>query len=227
MHSNKVMKQLLLDIKPAAPPTLLNFIEGQNAEALASLNAVLAQQAPSNFIYLWGETGSGKSHLLQACKALNLTNQNSADQSFVDQDLVSHNFIVMDDVHLLDNDAQIELFNTYNQLKENGGTLIAAGLHAPTQMHLRGDLATRLAWGLVYQLQPLNDAEKALALQNHAAERGIRLPSEVVEYCLRYLRRDLSTLMATLDALDEWSLTTKKPVTVPMLRHLLQLNLEI
>jgi len=211
------MKQLLLDIKPAAPPTLPNFIEGQNAEALASLNAVLAQQAPSNFIYLWGETGSGKSHLLQACKALNLTNQN----------LVSQNFIVMDDVHLLDNDAQIELFNTYNQLKENGGTLITAGLHAPTQMHLRGDLATRLAWGLVYQLQPLNDAEKALALQNHAAERGIRLPSEVVEYCLRYLRRDLSTLMATLDALDEWSLTTKKPVTVPMLRQLLQLNLEI
>jgi DnaA family protein len=216
------MKQLLLDIKPAAPPTLLNFIEGQNAEALASLNGVLTQQAPSNFIYLWGEAGSGKSHLLQACKALNLTNQNSANQN-----LVGQNFVIMDDVHLLDNDAQIELFNTYNQLKENGGTLITAGLHAPTQMHLRGDLATRLAWGLVYQLQPLNDAEKALALQNHAAERGIRLPSEVVEYCLRYLRRDLSTLMATLDALDEWSLTTKKPVTVPMLRHLLQLNLEI
>ena len=216
------MKQLLLDIKPAAPPTLLNFIEGQNAEPLASLNAVLAQQAPSNFIYLWGEAGSGKSHLLQACKALNLINQNSANQN-----LVGQNFVIMDDVHLLDNDAQIELFNTYNQLKENGGTLITAGLHAPTQMHLRGDLATRLAWGLVYQLQPLNDAEKALALQNHAAERGIRLPSEVVEYCLRYLRRDLSTLMATLDALDEWSLTTKKPVTVPMLRHLLQLNLEI
>jgi DnaA family protein len=134
---------------------------------------------------------------------------------------------VLDDVHLLKNDAQIDLFNTYNQLKESGSTLITAGLHAPTQMDLRDDLATRLAWGLVYQLHPLNDAEKALALQNHAAERGIRLPTEVVDYCLRYLRRDLSTLMATLDALDEWSLTTKKPVTVPMLRQLLQLNLEI
>lgn len=209
---NQAMKQLLLDIKPAAPPTLLNFMAGRNAEALASLNAALNNNAQSNFIYLWGEAGSGKSHLLQACKALNLADQN---------------FTIVDDVHLLDNDAQIALFNTYNQLKETGGTLITAGLHAPTQMRLRDDLATRLAWGLVYQLQPLNDAEKALALQNHAAERGIRLPSEVVEYCLRYLRRDLSTLMATLDALDEWSLTTKKPVTVPMLRQLLQLNLEI
>ncbi|MES1988887.1 MAG: DnaA/Hda family protein [Pseudomonadota bacterium] len=200
------MKQLLLDIKPAAPPTLLNFIAGRNDEALASLNAVANNTAQSKFIYLWGETGSGKSHLLSACEAIGIQ--------------------VVDNVHLLNNDAQIDLFNTYNQLKESGGALITAGLHAPTQMGLRDDLATRLAWGLVYQLHPLNDAEKALALQNHAAERGIRLPTEVVDYCLRYLRRDLSTLMATLDALDEWSLTTKKPVTVPLLRQLLQLNLE-
>jgi len=200
------MKQLLLDIKPAAPPTLLNFIAGRNDEALASLNAVANNTAQSKFIYLWGETGSGKSHLLSSCEAIGMR--------------------VVDKVHLLNNDAQIDLFNTYNQLKESGGALITAGLHAPTQMGLRDDLATRLAWGLVYQLHPLNDAEKALALQNHAAERGIRLPTEVVDYCLRYLRRDLSTLMATLDALDEWSLTTKKPVTVPLLRQLLQLNLE-
>ncbi len=201
------MKQLLLDIKPAAPPTLLNFMAGRNDEALASLNAVANNTAQSKFIYLWGEAGSGKSHLLSACEAIGMR--------------------VVDNVHLLSNDAQIDLFNTYNQLKESGSSLITAGLHAPTQMGLRDDLATRLAWGLVYQLHPLNDAEKALALQNHAAERGIRLPTEVVDYCLRYLRRDLSTLMATLDALDEWSLTTKKPVTVPLLRQLLQLNLEV
>jgi DnaA family protein len=201
------MKQLLLDIKPAAPPTLLNFIAGRNDEALASLNAAANNTAQSKFIYLWGETGSGKSHLLSACEAIGMQ--------------------AVDNVHLLNNDAQIDLFNTYNQLKESGGALITAGLHAPTQMGLRDDLATRLAWGLVYQLHTLNDAEKALALQNHAAERGIRLPTEVVDYCLRYLRRDLSTLMATLDALDEWSLTTKKPVTVPLLRQLLQLNLEV
>ena len=103
--------------------------------------------------------------------------------------------------------------------------LITAGLHAPTQMGLRDDLATRLAWGLVYQLQPLTDIEKALALKNHAFERGMKLPDEVVDYCLRHLRRDLPTLMATLDALDEWSLTTKKPVTVPMLKQLIQLPL--
>ena len=201
------MKQLLLDIKPAAAPSLQNFVVGRNAEAIASLNAALSQQNQLKFIYFWGEKGSGKSHLLSACKVMGAR--------------------VVDDVHLLKNDAQIDLFNTYNQLKEAGNCLITAGLHAPTQMGLRDDLATRLAWGLVYQLHPLNDDEKATALKQHAKERGMKLPDEVTDYCLRYLRRDLPTLMATLDALDEWSLTTQKPITLPMLRKLLQLNLEL
>ncbi len=200
------MKQLLLDIKPAAAPTLQNFVVGRNAEALSSLQAAISGSEPK-FIYFWGEIGSGKSHLLSACKAISMR--------------------VVDDVHLLDNDAQIDLFNTYNQLKEAGNILITAGLHAPTQMGLRDDLATRLAWGLVYQLHPLNDEEKATALKQHAKERGMKLPDEVTDYCLRYLRRDLSTLMATLDALDDWTLTTQKPITLPMLRKLLQLNLEL
>jgi DnaA-homolog protein len=201
------MKQLLLDIKPPSAPTLQNFVVGRNAEAIASLNAALSNNAQSKFVYLWGENGSGKSHLLAACKAMSMR--------------------VVDDVHLLDNEAQINLFNTYNQLKEAGNTLITAGLHAPTQMGLRDDLATRLAWGLVYQLHPLNDIDKAQALKQHALERGMKLPDEVTDYCLRYLRRDLPTLMATLDALDEWSLTAHKPISVPMLRKLLQLNLEL
>lgn len=201
------MKQLLLDIQPPAPPSLHNFIVGKNQEALANLYAAIQGTAPSRFVYLWGAPGSGKSHLLAAAKSLG-----------------AH---VADDVHLLDEEAQIALFNRYNHIKEQGETLITAGLYAPSQMALRDDLATRLAWGLVYQLQPLSDDEKAQALQAHAQERGMKLPSEVVDYCLRYLRRDLPTLMAVLDALDEWSLTEKKPVTVPMLKKLLQMDLGI
>lgn len=201
------MKQLLLDIQPPAPPTFDNFKLGRNAEAIISLRNAIKGEATSNFIYLWGAHGSGKTHLLNAAKEMGAN--------------------TLDDVHLLNNDAQIELFNQYNQIKEAGGTLITSGLHAPTQMGLREDLATRLAWGLVYQLHPLTDQEKAEALQAHARERGMKLPDEVVDYCLRYLRRDLPTLMAVLDALDNWSLVAKKPITLPMLKKLLQLDLEI
>ena len=207
------MKQLLLDIQPPSPPTLDNFIAGSNAEALHSLQMAIDGAGDARFIYLWGAAGSGKSHLLQACN--DLAHERGLPLS------------VVDDVNILDEEAQIELFNYFNQLRASGGFLITSGNAAPTQMGLRDDLATRLAWGLVYQLHPLTDEEKAQALKTHAKERGMKLPDEVVDYCLRNLRRDLPTLMAVLNALDKWSLTEKKPVTVPMLKKLLQLNLEM
>lgn len=207
------MKQLLLDIQPAPAPTLENFVAGGNTEALYSLLQVATGKADVRFIYLWAAPGSGKSHLLQACADL-------AREHGVQ-------LVTADDVQTLSADAQIDLFNTYNRLRESGGALIASGDAAPMQMGLRDDLATRLSWGLVYQLHPLSDEEKAQALMAHAAERGMKLPDEVLEYCLRHLRRDLRTLMATLDALDKWSLTAKRPVTLPLLRQLLQLPLKL
>lgn len=203
------MKQLLLDIQPPAQPTLENFVVGRNAEALHSLKLAIDGVAETRFIYLWGPEGSGKSHLLKACEAAAQENR--------------LNLVCADDVHLLSAEAQIDLFNTYNQLKASDGVLLAAGIAAPTQMGLRDDLATRLAWGLTYQLHPLTDTEKAQALRNHANGRGMKLPDEVLEYCLRYLRRDMPTLIATIDALDEWSLMAKRQVTLPLLKQLLKL----
>lgn len=207
------MKQLLLDIQPAPAPSLENFVPGRNAEALHSLLQAATGKAETRFITLWGPGGSGKSHLLAA--GAELARQHGTE------------LVIADDVQTLDDDAQIALFNTFNRLRASGGALIACGDAAPMQMGLRDDLATRLSWGLVYQLHPLTDEEKAQALMAHAAERGMKLPDEVVDYCLRHLRRDLRTLMSLLDALDQWSLTAKRPVTLPLLRQLLQLPLGI
>jgi DnaA-homolog protein len=201
------MRQLLLDIQPPPPASFDNFTLGKNAEAVINIKEAISGNAPSRFVYLWGASGSGKTHLLNAAQAQGAE--------------------VADNVHMLDNQAQIDLFNRYNQIKADGGCLICTGSHAPMQMGLRDDLATRLAWGLVYQLLPLSDTEKAAALQAHARERGIKLPDDVVDYCLRNLRRDLPTLMVVLDALDNWSLVTKKHITVPMLKKLLQLDLSV
>ena len=223
------MKQLLLDIAPAPRPSLDNFVAGRNVELLAALRGLPAAPEGKRSLYMWGTAGSGRSHLLQAAidhfsqRGFHVQIANGSDWN----GLNACDLVVLDDVDVLDDAAQIALFNLFNQLRESGRTLIVSGPCAPAQLELRADLKTRLGWGQVYQLLALDDGEKTQALQRHATERGFRLSDEVVAYLLRHVRRDLPTLMNMLDALDEWSLTAKKPVTVPLLRQLLQLPLSL
>ena len=92
----------------------------------------------------------------------------------------------------------------------------------PARLALREDLRTRLAWGLVYQLKPLSDAEKALHLRAEASRRGLRRTDEVVWYLLNHLPRDLQSLNGALDRIDRHSLARKRPVTLPLIREALE-----
>ena len=194
------MKQLALGISPPPQPTLDNFVPGANAELLARLRELRAGTFPESVLYLWGEPGSGKSHLLQGCAGPN----------------------VVDDVEALDEAAQIGLFNAINEARQSGGAVLAAGSAPPAQLPLREDLKSRLAWGLVYQVKPPSDEQRALFLHAEAGRRGMRLPDEVVAYLLSRMRRDLRSLTAVLDQLDRYSLDTKRPFTLPLVREALK-----
>ena len=220
------MKQLLLDIQPAPTPSLDNFVPGRNTELLAALRTLPNGEQGKRSLYVWGLPGSGRTHLLHAAIALFRQQGLKAEYTSGKGDwdtLSACDVVALDDVETLDEAAQIALFNLFNGLRETGKALIVAGPCAPMELPLRDDLKTRLGWGLVYQAQALTDTEKSEALQHHAAERGFRLPKEVTDYLLRHVRRDLPSLMAMLDALDKWSLTAKKPVTVALLRQLLRI----
>jgi DnaA family protein len=214
------LSQLLLDISPDSQPTLDNFVVGRNLELLSALRHALAGSSERCF-YVWGETGSGKSHLLQACvRAAQDMQQNAiyAHGSVPQSAAVA----AVDDVEQLDEAAQIALFNLYNQMRDSGGMLLVSGKESPLHLKLRDDLRTRLGWGLVYQVHVLSDEEKAQALVQHAHSRGFVLPSEVTQYLLRHGRRDLPSLMAVLDALDVHSLRLHRAPSVPLLKEVLQ-----
>jgi DnaA family protein len=190
------MKQLALGISPPPQPTLDNFVPGANAELLGCLRRLHAGKYAESVLYLWGETGSGKSHLLKACDGLK----------------------AVDDVEKLDEASQIGLFNAINEARESGGAVLAAGNAPPAQLPLREDLKSRLAWGLVYQLKPLSDEDRSTYLRAEAARRGMQLPDEVVAWLLTRMRRDLRSLTAILDRVDQVSLELKRPITLPLVR---------
>lgn len=225
------MSQLLLDIAPDSQPTLDNFVVGRNLELLSVLRHALAGNSSERGFYLWGEQGSGKGHLLQACVCAALDMQRSAvyAQGSVPR-MASEGpaeVVAVDDVEQLDDAAQIELFDLYNRMRDSGGMLLVSGTQAPLHLALRDDLRTRLGWGLVYQVHGLSDEEKAQALAQHTQSRGFALPPEVTQYLLRHGRRDLPSLMAALDALDEHSLRLHRAPSVPLLKEILQKKLEL
>ena len=195
-------RQLALPISSPPEPTLENFVTGANAELLARLRALAAGELAESVLYLWGEPGSGRSHLLAASARPGL--------------------VVADDVERLDDEGQIALFNAINAARDAGGTVLAAGNAPPAQLALREDLKSRLAWGLVYQVKPLTDAEKALTLHGEATRRGLKLSDEVVWYLLTHVRRDLHSLIGLLDRLDRASLEQRRAVTLPLVRELIR-----
>jgi DnaA-homolog protein len=220
------MKQLVLALVPAPEAALENFFTGRNAELREVLRAVASGASTERCIYLWGEPGSGRTHLLKATAAA-LTARGvsvcyvagGGPWPDIQGDVAA---LLVDDVERLDAAAQAAFFVLYNRLREQHGMVLAAGPLPPARLSLRPDLVTRLGWGLTYQVYALSDAEKGLALKNHALARAFELPDEVIEYLLRHLRRDLPSLIGMLEALDRHSLETHRAITVPLLREVLQ-----
>jgi DnaA family protein len=199
--------QLVLELAPVAPPTFDNFVVGRNHAALAALRA--AARGAERVVYLWGERGSGRTHLLEAA-------QREA-RALGRGELLA----VRDDVDALDAAAQIEAFDAFNAARLRSAAFVAAGSAPPPQLDVREDLRTRLASGLVFELHALDDDAKAATLAAHAHGRGLTLAPEVVRYLLHRLPRDLGTQLAALDALDRYALAQKRAVTLPLVREAL------
>ncbi|MFZ6815401.1 DnaA regulatory inactivator Hda [Undibacterium sp. Rencai35W] len=220
------MRQLLLDLDAEKLPSLDTFVVGQNAE-LAQLLSLFSHRTPSQygerFVYLWGEAGAGKTHLLHALATSGQARYISADapgSAFDHTPEIS--LYLLDDCENLPPQSQIDAFNLFNETRAHGGFLVAAGNHPPMILNVRDDLRTRLGWGLIYQVVGLTDEDKIDALERSAHARGMSISSGVLPYLITHYQRDMRSLTSMLDQLDHYSLETKRAITLPLLRELLQ-----
>lgn len=221
-------RQLLLDLQPAQPPTLENFVTGANGELLARLRLLIT---PRHFeaIYLWGPPGSGKSHLLAACaRAAQRPLLHEPGQKVgADETVTAGSLILIDEVDTLSAEAQIALFRLFNTARFLGLGFLIAGRQPPRELPLREDLRTRIGQSLIYEIKMLSDGEKADAMARHALERGMLMEPAIIQYLLRHGRRDLPSLLAMLDALDRASLELQRAPTLPLLRELMQTSFDL
>jgi len=217
------VNQLIFDFAERGYPGFDKFLGTENAELVYVL-----QHKHDPFIYVWGEEGAGKSHLLRAWVAQALDAGKKA--VYIDaaatpltEAAFEAEYLAIDQIEKLGNEEQALLFAVFNRFRNSGkGFLLLSSEHTPQQLVIREDLRTRMAYCLVYEVKPLTDQEKINALVSMAAARQVTIDPEIFEYLLNHWRRDMDSLMQMLDTLDNYAVTMGKRITLPLLRQLLK-----
>lgn len=241
-------RQLSLNVRLNDEATFDNFWVkpgSTNAQVLRDLQAFSAGQLAETFLYLWGSQGSGRSHLLQAsCHQVLLSGGRS---QYLPLEELAGEELAGDELAGLSPDAVLEgldemdllcldqidavlglagweeaLFHLYNRLRERGGRLLISAPCGPQELKTSlADLHSRLAWGVVYRLEALEDPEKAQALQWRARKRGMEMSDEVAQFILKRSSRSPEALFACLEQLDRLSLVEKRRLTIPFIKRIL------
>ena len=225
------MKQIALDIGLAAGPTLESFFAGPNEPVQQHLslwvgeNSSAATRSPVP-TYLWGASGSGKTHLLKAVREA-LREQGAVvgwlDPGMLEPDPFNEAWaaVLLDDVHLYSPVQQHAAFNWFVNAQTHQRWVLGAGDAPPASLKVREDLRTRLGWGHVYGLKVLSEPERRSVLRQAADARGVFLSDEVMDFMLTRFSRDLGSLMELLDLIDAYALQTKRAITVPLIRSMM------
>lgn len=227
MTGKNLYSQLPLNINLRDDATFENFYTGQNSILISALKSY-----PQ--VYLWGKSGVGKTHLLEATCHLGHQQKNSAaylplkkHPTFSPEILEGLEFqsiVCLDDLNQVIGIPIWEeaLFHFYNRAFAQKTRLILSADLPPQQLDaLLPDLKSRLTAGLIFQIKPLSDEEKCCAIQERARYRGLELSKEIASYLLTRHSRNMSELLALLELLDQTTLAAQRKLTIPLIRSVL------
>ncbi|WP_439239964.1 DnaA inactivator Hda [Lonepinella sp. BR2474] len=230
------MQQLSLPIHQLDDETLENFYGDNNLLLLNSLHKNF-QQLQQPFFYIWGTASSGKSHLLKAVTNYILAENRRSIyvplskyayfSTAVLDNLEQQDVICLDDLQAVigHHDWELAIFDLFNRIKEKGtALLLISSDQSPTSLPVKlPDLASRLRWGEIYQLHPLNETQKIQALQQNAHQLGIELPEDTANFLIKRLDRDMHSLFTAVAKLDKASLQAQRKLTIPFVKEILGL----
>ncbi|ADE14052.1 DnaA regulatory inactivator Hda [Nitrosococcus halophilus Nc 4] len=233
-----VTQQLPLPIGEYGAPSFENYyLADSNRELVAAVERC-GQGEGERFLYLWGPSGVGKTHLLlAACQAAAQRGERVAYVPLkraaimapeILRGLEAAALVAIDDIDRIAGCRYWEesLLHLYNLSREGPSQLLLASSKKPGALPLLlPDLRSRLGWGLVYQLQPLDDHQKHAALKLQAAKRGMELPDEVAAFLLRHSDRDMHSLSDLLAQLERASMAAQRRLTIPFARQVLGIQL--
>ena len=234
----KKVAQLTLMVQLPDDETFNSFKSDLNQDTVSQLKSYIEPQGttPHSF-YLFGLSGTGKSHLMHASSTyaaqigkssvcLSCAELKQLPVEVLDG-LEQIDLICLDDIHLIAGDKrwQQAIFDLYNRVLEQNNYLLISGNESAQQLGISlPDLVSRLTWGLTEQIKPLVDDEKVIAIQHRATQRGLFLSDEVVKFLLNRLSRDMGSLITSLDVLDKASIQEQRKITIPFIKEVLSIQ---
>lgn len=234
----KKVSQLTLSVQLPDDETFASFQSESNQMVVQQLTHFLDHIGDENkqvhSLFLFGLTGVGKSHLLHAscayadtlgitslCLSFSELTQLSVD---VLDGLENIDLVCLDDIQLIAGNKKWQqgVFDLYNRMIEQNKCLIITGDQSVAQLNISlPDLVSRLSWGLTEQLKPLSDKEKSFALQYRAQQRGLTMNDDVASFLINRLSRDMTSLIAALEQLDQASIREQRRITIPFIKDIL------
>jgi DnaA family protein len=223
------MNQLGLPISLNSSMLLENFVA--NEELLRLINQLFLNQKSSE-LYIYGASGSGKTHVLQGAVLKSLADDKNALYIDCSDSLPEHlvefidqiSLISFDNVHLIAKENEEIFFDLFNRARQSEVNILVSGDSLPVELRVMKDIKTRLSLTAVFKLEELNDELTVMVIDSQMIERNLKIDPKVYKYLFKNVSRDLKKLLSTLDDLDQASLQSKKPISIPFVREFLNLN---
>jgi len=230
-------QQLSLGISLADDATFANFYAAPDSPAAQIIHALkyFFEEDSEHCIYMWGATGAGLSHLLQAschyasgfcfsAQYLPMAELVRFSPYDILDELEDVDLVCLDGIQAIAGNEAWEqaLFNFFNRSKDSGRRLLLTADASPMELPVNlPDLQSRLGWGLVFQLPEMSDTDKQQALQMRARARGLELADDVAQFILHRAPRKTAELFKCLDRLDNASLAEQRKLTIPFVKQVL------
>ena len=226
--------QLPLQFEYNSAKTFTDYFSGCNQEVVDHLQACIYGTGETQ-VFIWGDAGLGKTHLLQACCTLSrernkspfylhLTAQELPNISIL-EGLEHFSLVCIDNIHHIANNTEWEhaFFVFFNQLREHQHGLILSAPLPPGELPIQlPDLKTRLAWGLTLKLKALPEKQRINALSFKAHQYGFDLSPQIGRFLLQNYARDLPSLWLLLEKINHETLAAKRKLTIPFLKQILK-----
>ncbi len=222
------MNQLGLPITLDSKMLLENLVGNQ--QILDFINQLYFQDHSAE-IYVYGETGKGKTHLLQGAISRALAKKKNGMYIDCNEPMPEHvidyidqlDWIGIDNINQIDSQQQHLFFDLYNRAKLSEISIIVSGPTAPSSLSIMKDLKTRLGLATVFELEELNDDLTKEVLKNQMNERNLTIETKVYEYLFKHYSRNVNILISAINLLDRASLQSKQGITIPFVKKTLNL----